>query len=317
MYRHGVGVMELRQIRYFLAIAHHRHFTRAAEEVFVAQPALSQQIKSLERELGVMLFDRSGHRVRLTEAGEAFHLWAERIAADAESAQAEMHEFAGLAQGRVVVGTIPAQMLGPVNLPTLLAEFHGRYPGIAIALREEFPDELIRSIRSGEIDLAFGAEMDTGPAADIASRPIFADELVLIAGPGHAPSERRRVHLADLADETFVSFKRGSLIRDLVSDRCAAVGFTPRVLFESNEVGTVRALVSRGLGVAVLPRSVVDTPGDPVSVLLIDDLRAIRTIMLLWSASRYQSAAAGAFLAFVQERLGSGQGNVEESDRER
>lgn len=295
--------MELRQLRYFLAIARHLHFTRAAAELFVAQPALSQQIKLLEREVGVELFDRTGRRVRLTTAGAAFRVWAERILRDVESARAEMAEFAGLARGRVMVGTLPAQILGPVDLPALLAAFHDRYPGIEISLREEFPRELVRLLHSGQIDLAVGVVIEGLPLPDIDTLSIFTDDLVLIVAAHHLLAPRREASLMDLADEPFVLFKPESVIRALVTERCAAVGFAPHVQYESNEIGTLRGLVARGLGVSVVPRSVVASPGPPVALLTIKELPVKRTIALLWSVGRFQSAAARAFLAFAQSHL--------------
>ncbi|HEU5327875.1 MAG TPA: LysR family transcriptional regulator, partial [Thermomicrobiales bacterium] len=167
--------MELRQLRYFVAVARRRHYTAAAEEIGVAQPALSQQIKLLERELGLDLFDRTGRRVRLTAAGEALLVRAERILADVASAEQEMAEFAGLARGRVIVGTLPS--LAERQLPGLLAGFHARHPGLDLVLREESTVRLLALAGSGDVDLALINEL---PAADlpagITTEPLFSEE---------------------------------------------------------------------------------------------------------------------------------------------
>src|SRR4051812_42958578 len=146
------GHVELRQIRYFAAVARRRHFTAAAEAIGVAQPALSQQIRLLERELRIDLFDRTGRRVRLTPAGEAFLVRAERVLAEVASAQAEMAEFAGAVRGRVVVGTLPS--LAEHQLPRLVAGFHERHPGLELVLREERTANLMALLSNGEVELA-------------------------------------------------------------------------------------------------------------------------------------------------------------------
>src|ERR1700730_11754656 len=136
--------MELRHLRYFVAVAQRKHCTRAAEELNLAQPALSQQIQQLERELGVALLERTSRRVRLTPAGEAFLSRAERILAEVEQAQREMQEFAGIKRGRVVIGAL--QSLDAFHFSALLARFHSRYPEIEIILREEANEELLEHL---------------------------------------------------------------------------------------------------------------------------------------------------------------------------
>lgn len=297
--------MEFRQIRYFATLARRLHFGRAAEELFITQPALSQQIRSLEQELGVELFDRSGRRVDLTTAGGAFLVWAERILSDVESAQTEMQEFAGLLRGRVVIGTIPAQALGGIDLPGLLAEFHALRPGIEIVLREDITEELVRRLGSGQVDLALAVQTGDDLPPAVVTKPLFTEDLVLMVPAHHALATRRQVRLAELEHEPFVFRKRGSVNRKLVMRASAAGGFSPRVAFETDEVSTVLALVGQGLGIAVTPRSIAEGAGASVVVLELADLSVERTIALMWSADRYRPIAAREFLAFAQESLGS------------
>jgi len=293
--------MELRQLRYAVAVARRRHFTAAAADLHVAQPALSQQIKLLERELGVALFDRSGHRVRPTAAGEAFLARAERLLAEADSARAEMAEFAGLARGRVVIGSLPS--LAERQLPALLAAFHALYPGIELFLREETTTELLALVRAGEADVALlhrdGAE---APPANIVLETLFTEDLIAIVAPAHRFAARERLSLQELGEEPFIASKPGSAIRRTVLDACAAEGIAPRIAFESGGTATVRALAAAGLGVAVLPRSDALAEGPPVAVVPLD-AALMRTVALAWSPVRYHSAAAAAFLAFARDAL--------------
>jgi DNA-binding transcriptional LysR family regulator len=294
--------VELRQLRYFVAVARRRHFTAAAEIVGVAQPALSQQIRLLERELGLDLFDRSGRRVRLTSAGEVFLARAERVLAEVESAVAEMEEFAGLLRGRLVVGALPS--LAGRLMPPLLAGFHARHPGLDLAMREESSAQLLALVEAGEVDLAVVHQPATATRPEaVALEPLFAEDLVAVVAPGRRLAERDVIPVGALRDEPLLLSKPGSGIRRVVLDACAAAGFAPRIAFESDGVATLRALAAEGLGVAVLPRSEATVVGPPVVALPLTEPALTRTVALAWPAARYLTAAATAFLAFARGRL--------------
>jgi LysR family transcriptional regulator, transcription activator of glutamate synthase operon len=297
--------MELRQLRYFAAVARRRHFTAAAEAIGVAQPALSQQIRILERELGVQLFDRAGRRVRLTPAGEALLLRAERILAEVANAQSELAEYAGAVRGRVVVGTLPS--LAEYQLPPLVAAFHARHPGLELVLREERTARLLELLGAGEVDLAL---LHHSPAATAATpaltlEPLFTEELVAAVGTNHPLADRAALALAALRDEAFILTKSGSAIRDTILAACAIAGFAPRIAFESGAAATVRALAAAGLGVAILPRSEAQTGTPPLASLELDP-RLTRTVALAWPAARRHPPATAAFLALAREALRRG-----------
>lgn len=294
--------MELRQLRYFAAAARRRHFTAAAAALHVAQPALSQQIRGLEREIGVELFDRTGRRVRLTPAGEALLIHAERVLTAVARAETAMAEFAGLLRGRVVVGALPS--LAEHQLPALLAGFHARYPGLELALREERTAQLLVLLAGGEIDLAILHQSPAAdPPADVILEPLFTEELVAVVAPDKPLAARGALPLAALRDEPFVTSQPGSAIRHTLLQAAAAAGFTPRIAFESGGAATVRALAAAGLGVAILPRSEAVAAGPPVAVLAIDPPDLTRTVALAWSTGHYRPAATAAFLAFARDAL--------------
>lgn len=298
--------MELRQLRYFVAVARRQHFTAAAEIVRVAQPALSQQIRALERELGVDLLDRSGRRVRLTPAGEVFLVRAERVLAEVENAVTEMAEFAGLLRGRLVVGALPS--LAGRLMPPLLASFHSRYPDLELAMREESSDQLLALVGAGEVDVALVHQPAAGSlSAGIALEPIFTEELVAVVAPRHPLAAGRAIAVTALRDEPLLLSKPGSGIRRVTMDACAAAGFVPRVAFESGGVATLRALAAEGLGIAIVPHSEASAAGPPVVALALTEPALTRTVALAWPAGRYQTAAATAFLAFARDRLRGGE----------
>ena len=289
--------MELRQVRYFVVVARERHFTRAAAEIAIAQPALSQQIRALERELGVVLFDRTTRHVRLTAAGEAFLVHAERLLAEAAEARRAMQEFAGLARGRVAFGTVPT--LPDRWLAGALAGFNREHPAIELVLREETTDDLVASIQGGRLDLAL-LHLEGDAAAGLATAELFAEDAALLVVPDHPLVARGRVRLADLRDEPWVFLKAGGGIRRQVLDACAAAGFAPRVAFESSALGPVRAMAAAGLGVAAVPRSVAHEDGPPVAVVELEGSVARRTVGLAWRPGVRLPPAPAAFAEFLR-----------------
>lgn len=295
--------LELRQLRYFAEVARHRHVTRAAESLGLAQPALSQQIRLLERELGLELLDRSRRQIELTEAGRVLAEWAERILADVAAARADLEEFAGLRRGRVVVGTAPLQTLGQIALPALLAEFYARYPGVEIILREAPTEVLLDQLAAGSLDLAIGAVVDEGPPSGIAAATLFVDELVAIVSPSDPFAAHRRMKVADLAGASIVAFPEGSPSRRALLRAASEAGFALRIAFETNEAPMLRALAAEGLGVAVVPRSIAVTPGPPIAVIELDGVPGRRAVALLWAERRHRSIAARTFLEFARARL--------------
>lgn len=302
--------MELRQLRYFAAVARQRHFTRAAAAIGVAQPALSQQIRLLERELGVELLDRTGRRVRPTPAGEAFLVHAERILAEVASATAELAEYAGATRGRVIVGALPS--LAEHQLPTLVAGFHTRHPGLELVLREERTANLLALLAAGEVDLALLHQAtaipgmaDARPPAShptLTLEPLFTEELVAVVAPGHHLAARTTLPITALRDEPCILTKSGSVIRDTILAACAAAGFAPQIAFESGGTATVRALAAAGLGVAILPRS--EATLGVMSLIVLDLSPALnRTVALARAGDRYQPAAVAAFITLAREAL--------------
>jgi DNA-binding transcriptional LysR family regulator len=290
--------MEMRQLRYFVEAARLGHFTRAAERLRVAQPSLSQQIRGLETELGVRLFDRSGRRVILTEAGQALLVRAERILAEAGRAKAEAGEFSGLLRGRVMVGAL--QSLVEVRLPGLLTAFSRLHPGVEVALREETTAQMLWLLKEGELDLALGHTTGIRTPSRVVAEQLFHEGLVLVVSPEHALAGRNKeVRLKELKDETFVSYKEGSGIRAALVKACRDEGFEPRISFEC---GTPRSLAAAGLGVAVVPRSMAESPGSPVAVVELKPSLA-RTVAVFGIEGRYLSPAAEAFLGFAKARL--------------
>jgi DNA-binding transcriptional LysR family regulator len=248
-------VMQLHQLAYFVAVAEHRHFTRAAEEVRVAQPSLSQQIRTLEHDLGAALFHRIRGNVTLTEAGETLLPIARRILAETESARRAIRELDELDRGRVRLGAPPSLCTG--LLPPMLSAFRRRYPGIQLELHESGSGDLRQRLSEGALDLALLAGARSPGDPRLSATPLLLEELVVIS-PADTPVERagERLHVHELADVPLVMFRRGYDVREATVNACRAAGFEPSFAIEGGEMDAVLELVRAGVGAAVVPSTV-------------------------------------------------------------
>ncbi len=289
--------MELRQLRYLVALADERHFTRAAAREHIAQPALSQQIRRLEAEVGLALVERTTRRVALTDAGELLVARARRILAELDDAQAELGALAGVKGGRLAIGAL--HTMGPVDLSLLLASFHRNHPAVDLTVREQSSEELAEMLRDDVIDLAFLSVTERIQSHELQLHRLVTEELVVVLPPQHPLAQREALSLSELADGAFISFRAGSRLRELLESAAAGAGFEPRIALESNESRRIRSLVSSGLGVAILPRSDAVGRGAPVAVGRLTEPALTRDVTLASRAKRRHSPAAQAFLALT------------------
>jgi DNA-binding transcriptional LysR family regulator len=294
--------MELRQLRYLVALAEERNFTRAAAREHIAQPALSQQIRRLEEETGVGLVERSTRRVSLTDAGDALVARSRRILAEVESARTELEALKGVQTGHVTVGVM--HTMGPVDVSIALAAFHERHPAVELSVREYSSEELADLLRVDELDLAFLSVTERIESHDLGLEQLVSEELVVVLPRQHALAKRRRVRMAELVGEQFISYREGARLRELLMAAGRHAGFVPEVMLESNESSRIRRLVERGMGVAILPRSDAEAPGAEVAVATLVEPPLRRDITLAWREGRRLPPAAAEFLALARETFG-------------
>ena len=290
-------MVELRQLRAFVQVTRAGTFTRGAEELSLAQSAVSHAIAQLEAELGFRLLRRTRKGVELTEAGALVFQRAQEIVAGADAIPADLAALTGLLTGTVAFGTMLPP--GPINLPELLASFHASHPGISVHVREGSAPEVIALLRRDELDVAVTGLPADGLEDGLAGEQLAAEDLLLIAPPGHRLSGRERVSLATLSGEPFIGYRRGSALRDAVDAALRVAGASPEIVFESDELVSVRELVARALGVSIVPRSTVAGEGPSVAVIGIGPPALRRPLTLVWRARR-QPPAADAFLSFVR-----------------
>jgi DNA-binding transcriptional LysR family regulator len=286
--------MELRQLRYFTTVAQKLNFSRAADELHVAQPAISQQIRVLETELGVRLFDRVGGRVALTPAGAALLPHAHHILAAVEAARQEVDELGTLSRGTASLGAPPT--VSTHLLPALLARFRRQYPGLEVTLREAGTETLLKLVEAGQLDLAI-VVTDRLPST-VEQQPFLQEHYVLAVSTHHRLARSKSVRLADLAAEPFILFPESYKLREVTLLACRAAGFEPRVALDGGAMQSALEFVASGLGVALVPelalRRARGVHGVPIA-----DQDLSRRLGVVGRKGRYLSPAARALRDFL------------------
>ncbi|HKU94479.1 MAG TPA: LysR family transcriptional regulator [Vineibacter sp.] len=250
--------MELRHLRYFIAVAEEGHVTRAAERLGMQQPPLSQQIRALERELDVQLFRRKPRGVEPTAAGRALLADARAILAQIDHACATTRRTARGEEGRICVGFTSSAPFHPF-MPRVIRAFRERYPLVSLTLEESGTTELIEGLRAERVDAAFIRTPVANPEG-ITVSPLLEEPMVVALPQGHAlarTSKSEALALKSLATETFIVYRRptGPGLYDAIIAACHASGFSPRVGQEAPRIVSTLNLVAAGLGVAIVPAS--------------------------------------------------------------
>ncbi len=243
--------MELRHLKYFVAVAEEMHFGRAAKRLHIAQPPLSQQIMNLEDELGVKLFDRTRRAIQMTDAGIYFLKEAQQILLHVEKAAETAGRIYQGQAGRLTVGFVGSVV--HTFLPEGLRSFRERFPDVELVLQELNTAEQIKSLHARRIDVGF-LYLDTQDSL-LASRLLTQAPLMVVLPKKHVLSGRKSLHIRELAQEPFIANTRLSepVVRDAFISLCHSAGFSPRIAQEAGNVQTVLGLVASGLGACLLP----------------------------------------------------------------
>ncbi len=247
--------MELRHLRYFLAVAEELNLTRAAERLGISQPPLTQQVKALEAELGVALLDRSAYRIELTDAGRVFAGEAARILGEVRSAIQAARGAASGTTGRVRVGFTESASFNPLVTSTLRS-YRGAYPAVEVSLEEHPSTELAMALREGRIDVAF-VRPPLRSERGLAFEALEREPLVVAVPSGHRLAAQGDVALGELAGETFILYPRTVRpgLADEVVGACEAAGFTPKVAHYAPQLSSTINLVAASLGISIVPQS--------------------------------------------------------------
>ncbi|MEY4480464.1 MAG: hypothetical protein RLZZ267_1142 [Bacillota bacterium] len=288
--------MELRQLQYFVKVARKEHVTQAAEELHIAQSAVSRQIHQLEDELGIQLFVQHGRNLHLTPAGKLFLKRVEPVLADLDRAVTEIHELTSPDHGEIRIGF--PHTLGIHLVPKLVSEFRNRYPHVRFKFKQGNYETLLNYVSQGEVDLALTSPCpmkDSHVSGDV----LLTEELFVVVPANHAFVKKESICLTELKDEPFVLFSEGYSLRNIVWNACVKAGFEPLIAFEGEETDTIRGLVAAGMGISLLPEMALTGQSDlmPVKIRIASE-RVSRTIGIVQRKNAKLSILADTFRKF-------------------
>jgi DNA-binding transcriptional LysR family regulator len=296
--------MELRHLRTIVAVADHGSLTKAGEELYLSQSAVSQQIRRLEEELGVEVFHRTSRSVELTAEGRVILGYAQRVLAEVDGMHTELDELSGLISGELRIGGV--YPTGPYDLFGLLADFRSAHPGVSVHMIETTQEDVLVALRADDLDCAFAAVDPDALGDEFAATLIWQDELVVALPGDHALCGQESITFEELATEDMIAYRDNSALRRRLERTLDERGLQPRNAFICTEMAAVRGLASKGLGVALIPRSVAEQPGPPIELRPVGPERLTWPIALVWRVGRHQTPAGKAFISLALDHAERG-----------
>jgi len=282
--------MELLQLRYFRTVARMEHMTKAAQELRIAQPALSKTISRLEEDVGVPLFDRQGGRIRLNVFGKTFLDKVEKALALLEEGRKEVSELAGLDLGSIHLATSTLDRLSDA-----LGEFLALHPEVNFRITQTSMEEMTHLVEAGEVDMCFTALPIDQP--DISAVSVLKEDVYLAVPQGHRFAGRKSIRLNELAEDPFIGYKEGFPFQKMNDLLFQEAGITPNFVCRVDEPAGIASLVRAGLGVALVGNC--GGPDSPLSLLHIEFPICQRNFQIAWHEKRYLSLAARKFRDFL------------------
>jgi DNA-binding transcriptional LysR family regulator len=294
--------MDIRALRYFVAVVDHQSFSRAAEALYVTQPTVSKMIQQLEQSLDLILLERTGKRFTLTDAGNVVLQRGRALLAMHEEMGVELQDLQQLRRGDLRIG-VTQQAHAP--LAPLLAAYHRRHPQIELKLFEGGSQSIEADLRSGVLEM--GTLLDHAANQDVwqefDSFPLVRSPIYLLAPKDSAWRGRKRVKLHELADAAFIFYGEGFALNDIIADACQRAGFTPRISSRSGQWDFVASLVRLGVGITLLPKVFCDTLDQgQFSIAKLDEPALDWKLMLAWRRGGHLSFAARAWLELVKSK---------------
>ncbi len=290
----------MRHLQYFLEVAHWKSFTKAAQALYITQPTISKMIKNLEEELGVVLFDRIGRRIELTDAGAVLLTQAQHMVKSFEEMTSHLDELMKVQRGRIRIGLPP--MVGSNFFPQVIGKFREQYPGITLQLFEYGSKKVEAEVGAGELDIGVILLPTNEELFDFYS--FVKQRLMLVVHSSHPLAEKEEASLMDLKDESFLLFHEDFALHDRIIAECERLGFFPNVVYKSSQWDFITEMAAANLGIALLPEAICREL----------DTRRLRTIPLtkpaipwhlamIWRKESYLSFAAREWIAFTQSML--------------
>ncbi|SMB87585.1 DNA-binding transcriptional regulator, LysR family [Desulfonispora thiosulfatigenes DSM 11270] len=286
--------MELRQLEYFQKVSKLKNFTKAAEALHVSQPSVTNSIRKLEEELGVVLLDRNKKRVYLTEEGKVFLNRIDKILFELNDTLLEIRDLKCLDKGQIKLGLPP--MIGAHFFPNMFTKFSKDYPNLDLQVYEEGSINARQLIEKGDLDL--GLIILPKNSKQLDTIEIFKTNIVLCVSKDHRLCNCKEVCFTELENEDFILLKDDSFHRRAIMQRCHQHKLKPRVIFSSNQIETIKALVASGVGISFLLEMAARDTKDIVAVPLTETIET--TIGLAWRKDKYLSKATKSFIDFIK-----------------
>ncbi|BBB24882.1 LysR family transcriptional regulator [Amphritea japonica] len=291
--------MDIRSLRCFQTVARETNFTRAAEKLHLAQPAVSMSIKRLEDQLGLKLFHRNGRRISLTDEGGRLLLHADKIIQAVTDAELEMQELTGLTQGQVRVG-IPS-MLGSYHLAELLMGFRHSHPNLQLSVVEGGTTHIRQLIEQGELDI--GIVVDDGESEQLEKVSLIEEEILACVNAEHPLANQPCISYPAFLAEELVLFKEGFFHRQVTESLAERYQITPKITFETNLIPLIQSVIRQGFGISALLRPAIDDAGDLIGIPFVEPLTF--NLCIAWRKQRYLSKANQSFVDYLLEHTPS------------
>lgn len=292
--------MDIRQMQYLIEVARLGSFTKAAQALYITQPTISKTVKAMEEELGVVLFDRVGKKIELTDAGQIIVSQAQQIVTSFQNLMAELDDLRNMKKGHIRIGLPP--MVGSSFFPKVIGEFHQRYPEITIQLFEDGAKKVEQGVASGALDV--GVAVLPTVEEELSYFPFVEEKLNLVVHPTHPLAEQASADLAELAQDGFVLFREDFTLHDRIISECAKAGFQPHVIYESSQWDLISEMVAVGLGITLLPETICREIDDE-NVRIIPLVKPVIPwkLGIVWRDDRYLSFATREWIRFAREVL--------------
>lgn len=290
--------MDIKHLQYFIEVTNFNNFTRAADHLFITQPAISKMIKNLEIELGVELFDRSRKQLILTDAGRVVLEQAKLIDKAFRNLETEVDNLLGLKKGHIRIGLPP--IIDASFFPQILSRFHEQYPNITFQLVEDGSKKIEESVQKDQIDI--GVIVLPTNTSLFHHFSFLEEDINLIVYPSHPFANRQEIDLAELENESFILFNKDYVLRDLIISSCSEAGFSPHIVTESSRWDFIEEMVYCKLGVALLPESLC-RHDERVRSIKVKQPSISWKLGFIWSKDHYLSYAAKEWLKYTKEAL--------------
>lgn len=289
--------MDIRTLKYFQIIVKHKQFTRAAEELYISQPSLSNAIKALEKELECKLFERSTKKLILTEPGQILSRHANKVLTQFENIYKEMRDVKNVGAGTLNIGMIESYRY---FIAPIIYRFKKVYPNIRIKMSEMGPEELENSLQN--YDIHIGITSNVNDETEFEYRPVFHENYVLITPINHPFDHLSNIEIIDLKKEMFIHSLEGFEVRNAINKACKEAGFILNYEYEAKSLETARSLVEEGLGLSVVPESFMKLyPSNRVKLVYLNNHLPERTVNFVYLSERYLLPAIRDFMTIAFE----------------